>query len=70
MSKIVATAEPQHRIRIRDDYDRGEILLVRGGKHRTYLWAGRDEGSCVVISGEKVLRRLVKEILAELAVEA
>ena len=66
MAKLLKTEQKDHRVRIQADAERGELLLVRGGPKRAYLWAARDGEECVTFSGEKVLRKLAKEIIAEL----
>ena len=69
MSRIANNENDDHRITITDDGARGELILVRGGKKRAYLWAGRKDGEagCVTFSGEKILRKFAEEILKELA---
>lgn len=67
MARQARVQQPsQHRIRIRDDGDDGELLLVRGGQS-AYLWAGPDKGGgyISIISGPATLRALARAILKE-----
>jgi len=65
MALVIKSRDEQHRLTIRADQPRGEVLVVRGGKRRAYLWAGHPEGTPITISGEKTLRALALAILAE-----
>ena len=70
MARIKKTTEKHHRLNIITDYDEGEVILVRGGKHglRAYIWAGRkDRNECLTISGRTMLLRLAEAIKKELA---
>lgn len=62
MARFVQPVEKHHSLKLRSDGNKGEILLVGGGRG-SYLWAGQDDGACVTFSGPQILRRLAKEIL-------
>lgn len=66
MARVKKPADSWHRIRVRNDDNDGELLLVKGGR-RAYLWVGKDvpENGNLVFSGKVALRRLAKEILRE-----
>lgn len=68
MARIKRVTAKGHRLLISTDGKDGEVILVRGGPKRAYLWAGQmpSGDGCVTVSGEKVLRRLAQTILAEL----
>lgn len=65
-AKVVMNQNSDHRLTIEGDYG-GEVILVRGGPLRAYLWIGDKEGYMnETIGSEKVLRALAEAILAEL----
>lgn len=67
MARIVKVEDSkQHRLRIKADHGFGEMVLVRGGRRLTYLWAGHTGTFCITLSGEKALRKLAESILAEI----
>jgi hypothetical protein len=67
MARIKKTKDSWHRLTVKGD-NRGELLVVRGGR-RAYLWIGNrpEESSpyCVTFSGSLTLRKLAYAILAE-----
>lgn len=65
MSKFAKLESDDHAARLRDDTNRGELLLVRGGK-LAYINAITDHsGMLITFSGPQKLRKLAKAILAE-----
>lgn len=67
MAKFVTPQAKYHRVRLRADHNRGELLLVGRGRN-AYLWAGPDGSACVTFSGSKTLRRLARAILKHVPV--
>lgn len=59
----VTNSEKGHVITLAGDMNRGELLLVKGGRN-AYLWVG-DRDVVITFSGPSTLRKLATAILNE-----
>ncbi len=68
MARLKKPVETHHALRMRNDFNNGELLIVGTGKN-TYLWSGPDDvglSVCLAFSGPKTLEKFARSLLKAL----